>query len=706
MRKWIALFFMAVSATVWGGTFYIDYENGNDTWDGTSKTHTSGTVGPWKHAPGMSGLTPANTSTGDGCTGNCASHTPAAGDKFILKGGVVWPYTALPWQFKGSGTSSTSTYGCTGSGCIYIGYDSTWNKGIVNSVTLTRDLGNCSPTTPPTVSISGGGGNGAAATALVIPAAAGTKEPNIAGFVYHVNTTNQGSGYTSNPAVTISGGGCANVQAVADIQRPVIDAGSGSNIVWPVGHGPGQVIWGPGLQPYGSYLIIDHLEIRNILQVARGVNGVSQGVVTSFLGNEATSTGHITYSNNYLHGRFTDCILNSCNAGNQEQADRGIILGHENDEASYNVVENGDGFYIGTSSTYGGVDMPREFSEHSIYGDGNIHHNYLYAVRWMIHAGGVPTLPTLIHDNEMWLVLYDVGGAHVNEIYNLFTTGTLYEYNNIFHNCVSGASNQQQMGNGTTQYFFNNISWGLGGGTSNWGIDGSFGAGAAGGHFYFYNNTMYGNGGTRNCIDMGSGPNNSAMFVALQNNHCITGANPYWNNQATGSTITNYAGSAVAATINASSVVQSASTATSQGYTQANVYAPTASANATVAFASNANSANLTSLCAGDLTPLCSDIYGKPRPTTGGWQAGAYQYSAIGIADRGLRNADYSVTQKLIALNPIKAVLLNQYLQINKNLMICDLSGEMMPKNAVNQTGLYVVRVKNGDLFQKVMVVR
>ena len=51
MRKWIALFLMAVSATVWGGTYYIDYENGNDTWDGLSKTHTSGTVGPWKHAP-------------------------------------------------------------------------------------------------------------------------------------------------------------------------------------------------------------------------------------------------------------------------------------------------------------------------------------------------------------------------------------------------------------------------------------------------------------------------------------------------------------------------------------------------------------------------------------------------------------------------------------------------------------------------------
>jgi hypothetical protein len=35
--------------------------------------------------------------------------------------------------------------------------------------------------------------------------------------------------------------------------------------------------------------------------------------------------------------------------------------------------------------------------------------------------------------------------------------------------------------------------------------------------------------------------------------------------------------------------------------------------------------ANLTSLCTGALVPLCSDIAGNPRPTTGPWDAGAYQ---------------------------------------------------------------------------------
>src|SRR5581483_9018250 len=35
--------------------------------------------------------------------------------------------------------------------------------------------------------------------------------------------------------------------------------------------------------------------------------------------------------------------------------------------------------------------------------------------------------------------------------------------------------------------------------------------------------------------------------------------------------------------------------------------------------------ANLTSLCTGNLVPLCSDIAGNPRPSTGAWDAGAYE---------------------------------------------------------------------------------
>jgi hypothetical protein len=48
--------------------------------------------------------------------------------------------------------------------------------------------------------------------------------------------------------------------------------------------------------------------------------------------------------------------------------------------------------------------------------------------------------------------------------------------------------------------------------------------------------------------------------------------------------------------------------------------------NGAVATGTNATGtgSNLTSLCTGDLTPLCSDINGTARPSTGAWNAGAF----------------------------------------------------------------------------------
>lgn len=64
-----------------------------------------------------------------GCSNTCASTTPIHGDNVILKGGVTWPNASLGWSVSYSGNASTSTYGCTGTGCIYIGVDQTWFTG-------------------------------------------------------------------------------------------------------------------------------------------------------------------------------------------------------------------------------------------------------------------------------------------------------------------------------------------------------------------------------------------------------------------------------------------------------------------------------------------------------------------------------------------------------------------------------------------------
>jgi hypothetical protein len=93
-------------------TYYIDWTGGDDTNNGTS----TGT--PWKRMPGM-----------NGCASNCAANTPGPGDSYILKGGVTWPNAAFGILWTWSGNATTTSPGCTGSGCIYIGVDAGWYTG-------------------------------------------------------------------------------------------------------------------------------------------------------------------------------------------------------------------------------------------------------------------------------------------------------------------------------------------------------------------------------------------------------------------------------------------------------------------------------------------------------------------------------------------------------------------------------------------------
>src|SRR5208282_1653636 len=76
---------------------------GADTNTGADETH------PWAHAPGM-----------PTCTSNCAAHTKAPGDGYILKGGDTWHAANFPWVMNVSGTAANP---------IYVGVDITWFSG-------------------------------------------------------------------------------------------------------------------------------------------------------------------------------------------------------------------------------------------------------------------------------------------------------------------------------------------------------------------------------------------------------------------------------------------------------------------------------------------------------------------------------------------------------------------------------------------------
>ena len=74
--------------------FYISYSSGSDRNTGTSKT------APWQHSPGM-----------NGCTANCASYLPVAGDRFLFEGGDTWPNGAFPLATGGGTPGKPDYYG-------------------------------------------------------------------------------------------------------------------------------------------------------------------------------------------------------------------------------------------------------------------------------------------------------------------------------------------------------------------------------------------------------------------------------------------------------------------------------------------------------------------------------------------------------------------------------------------------------------------
>ncbi len=66
--------------------YYIDYENGKDSNNGSSKSTA------WQRCPGMAGF--------------AGSYSYAPGDIFIFKGGVTWPATTLPLTIPFSGIAN------------------------------------------------------------------------------------------------------------------------------------------------------------------------------------------------------------------------------------------------------------------------------------------------------------------------------------------------------------------------------------------------------------------------------------------------------------------------------------------------------------------------------------------------------------------------------------------------------------------------
>jgi hypothetical protein len=134
-----------------------------------------------------------------------------------------------------------------------------------------------------------------------------------------------------------------------------------------------------------------------------------------------------------------------------------------------------------------------------------------------------------------------------------------------------------------------------------------------------YNNTVDCSNGTY-CFRIFYRSNTVPGVLNLKNNHWITNGPiaACYNNTGAG------CANVVAANVS-SNVTMSSSTASSQGYTAANRYAPTSTAGATVK-----NALNLSPTCSGFLGALCADRLHAPRLLL--WDSGAYQFGSQSAA--------------------------------------------------------------------------
>lgn len=500
-----------------------------------------------------------------GCASNCASITPAAGMGFIFKGGVTWTYAILPWTWTWSGSGGNdSTDGCTGASCIYLGVDHSWYTG------------------------------------------SSWARPIISG------------GDWSNPGT--------NTTCYYDM-----DAGGAP----------------PALVNYSNqgYIILDNFEITGLCQQS------PTGQNPAYIGGGGSSAGNNTVENCYIHRAAWP--LSYANTAGYKASGFGTPI-----HWTYNVVDftdsgptttytnGGQGYYTGdaiTGSTY--------WVDHNVFynlGDSSdinpveVHDNYYYNAAantgesgfhsHISNDQGCPAGYTLFYDNVI-----DTANAGQELGFGDYIACKIYIFNNVSTNQSVSFFMFLTGQNGNQMYIFNN--------TCECGIDSGGGSpaqynfikggGSSSANYYFFNNhviTSAGAGafqiGTGTCGPFcpnsnwttSAGTTNNASFNSLPGYPIVdipiqtqTAANNqgYKYTQTYEFSPTSGSGATVGVGVNETSYCNAIYTLTGDSVAQNECEHDTT-------YAVGYNTTNHTVVSSGR-TPIA-------RPSTGGWDAGAYQF--------------------------------------------------------------------------------
>lgn len=344
-----------------------------------------------------------------------------------------------------------------------------------------------------------------------------------------------------------------------------------------------------------QYITIDNLELRNIDPSSNFGSGIISG----------TCPQNLLMENLYIHGWRTQAATDDAHGGVIFNYGACGLSAWSNVEITNSTITNADN--SGTSTQNGVATRDVQTIDNSVIHDvssailftGIFYNNTMYNIAYPnSNTGFDPTY----HENGIYL---DASGT---------TTSSVYD--NYFHDISGGANTiYPNPHGGQVMNIYNNLIYGVISAQQPIEIDtynyGNAGGGA--GNVYVYNNTIVNYNASSPAIHIVTiGTDRPALNILVATNNHVMGFNASLTDAVQGSNVNSLSTS--------TNLIESTSTAASQGYTLGNLYAPTLPSNPTVLAGTN-----LTSNCS-SLTSLCQDIITNPRPSVTAWDIGAYQF--------------------------------------------------------------------------------
>jgi hypothetical protein len=367
-----------------------------------------------------------------------------------------------------------------------------------------------------------------------------------------------------------------------------------------------------------SYVTIDNFEWTGKCWSS------GDGPFSIYIGQPNHTGSHMTVSNMYFHGWMT---CSGCTD------DGYAILGYANNPQANPISTITQNVFDGSDTHCNGGNDCEGFS---IYGDcTNVTNNYFHNVSNVGVCDDTITFAGNLIDGSYEPFDPNTHGNVMEWLgYNPSGTQPIYVYNNITKNVTNGETYDVAVT--ISGYVFNNVFFNNGNGANMY-MDETGKSGETGVNDYWYNNTLGDNTGTLRFFGNGNGRvwNGRTTF---QNNHII-GYSP----NALSSVYNCNAGALCNITDNGSEIYQSQSAANGQGYVPSNNYAPTAASNSTVNAGINATSfcnsipdATASAACKNGNATVTYDSLKHavvlptpvPRPSSGAWDSGAYEYTA------------------------------------------------------------------------------